>query len=287
MPPRKYYSLRTGKHKESTELSLQLLKELFFTIFRTYRDKQYFDEAFGYHCVDHGYISGKLDRPVDLYFFQALRKPKLWPIQDALENYTEEDLFDVIEILHDLISKPVNGTYHNWMDCGMHYDTFDPESGQTEFRAEINDILGDYKNGYELSKNGEVLEKGKKGLENLLIAKLPKTTKKDINEILEHAILLFRRHHSSIADRRNAVRMLADIFEELRPKLQKAITKKDENDLFQIANQFGIRHRNDQQKTNYDQSLWLSWMFYYYLATIHLAIRKLDELTKGKFATQP
>ena len=41
-----------------------------------------------------------------------------------------------------------------------------------------------------------------------------------------------------------------------------------------LANNFGIRHHNDQEKTAYDTSLWLSWMFYFYLATIHVVLRK-------------
>lgn len=64
-------------------------------------------------------------------------------------------------------------------------------------------------------------------------------------------------------------------FEYLRPKLQSIISSKDEADLFNIANNFSVRHHNDKQKNEYDESIWLSWMFYFYLATIHTIIRKL------------
>jgi len=70
--------------------------------------------------------------------------------------------------------------------------------------------------------------------------------------------------------------MLADILESLRPKLKLVLTHKDEDDLFNIANNFGIRHKNERQKTDYDP-LWLSWMFYYYLATIHFVTRRLEK----------
>jgi hypothetical protein len=82
-----------------------------------------------------------------------------------------------------------------------------------------------------------------------------------------------------VAERRNAVRMLADILESLRPKLKLVLTHKDEDDLFNIANNFGIRHKNERQKTDYDP-LWLSWMFYYYLATIHFVTRRLEKTEK-------
>ena len=59
--------------------------------------------------------------------------------------------------------------------------------------------------------------------------------------------------------------------------MRRLLTKQDENDLFNIANNFGIRHHNDQQKTSYDTALWLSWMFYFYLATIHVVLRKIEK----------
>lgn len=55
-----------------------------------------------------------------------------------------------------------------------------------------------------------------------------------------------------------------------------AISSSDEKDLFNIANNFLIRHHNDKQKTDYDANLWLSWMFYIYLSTIHLILRRVE-----------
>jgi hypothetical protein len=52
------------------------------------------------------------------------------------------------------------------------------------------------------------------------------------------AIQKFRRHRSSIEDRRDAVRDLADVLEFLRPKLKETLLSKDEQDLFNIAKQF-------------------------------------------------
>jgi hypothetical protein len=51
------------------------------------------------------------------------------------------------------------------------------------------------------------------------------------------------------------------------------LDKNDENDIFNIANRFGIRHHNIDQKNNYDKPIWYSWIFYYYLATLHAVIR--------------
>ena len=57
--------------------------------------------------------------------------------------------------------------------------------------------------------------------------------------------------------------------------LEKILDRKDDSAIFEIANNFAIRHHNPQQKTNYDQSIWYAWMFHFYLATYHAAIRLL------------
>ena len=62
--------------------------------------------------------------------------------------------------------------------------------------------------------------------------------------------------------------------------LKTVLAKPDEADLFNIANNFGLRHHNQQQKSDYDGSIWLSWMFYFYLATIHAAMRMLEKRPK-------
>jgi len=43
--------------------------------------------------------------------------------------------------------------------------------------------------------------------------------------------------------------------------------------LFNIANNFSIRHANEKQKNSYDKNIWYSWMFYFYIATIHALLR--------------
>jgi hypothetical protein len=269
---RKYYSVRKSKNQLTTEA----LKLLFGTIFQKFADDQYFDEAFGFTCVDQGWIPGTMGKTPEIYFLRHLRKPNLWPVSTQLNSYTEEDLFDVIEILYDLVSEPLEGSYHSWNDCGMHYSTFNQPSGRTKFRFEINELLSDYKGSYELAENGEIVERADSGVGTLLSAKLPSTAS-HLNERLDEAIGLFRRRHSSLSDRHNAVRMLADILEELRPGLKAALARKDESDLFNIANNFEIRHRNEKQKNQYDRSLWLSWMFYFYVATLHFATRRLEQ----------
>jgi len=157
----------------------------------------------------------------------------------------------------------------------MHWETFNKHEGQKVYIEKINAVLDHYSKKFELTENGEVLHKPEAGFENIFNADVPSKDSNVVNRI-NAATINFRRHGSSIDDRRQAVRDLADVLEYLRPKLNKLLTKQDEKDLFNIANNFGIRHHTDKKKTSYDAAIWLSWMFYYYLSTIHVVLRKIE-----------
>jgi hypothetical protein len=274
---RQYYSARTGKNPLASQIDLPMLVRLFRDLYVALSIKEYFQEAFGYSCVDAGDVLGTLGGDIEAQMFRKLRKPDLWPIPEKCSGYSEDDLFDVIEFLFDYISKPVDGYYHSYSSCGWHYQTFNKETGRLEYLAEINELLRDYKEGYELSSDGEILALSEKGLENLFQANLPIYDPDNVENCVNSAVLKFRRYRSSMEDRRDAIRDLADVLEFLRPKLKLVITKSDEGDLFNIANNFGIRHHNESQRTDYDRAIWYSWMFYYYLATIHAALRLIEK----------
>ena len=277
MVSRKYYSIRTGKNPDAIRYDLPILLRLFNDFYLDFLDKDYFQEAFGYDCVDAGDVSGKLGSDIEAQMFRAIRKPHLWPIQEKSKSYLEDDLFDVLEFLYDHVSKPISGHFHSFNNCGYHYDTFDKKIGQQEFRDSINQILCDYREGYELSDNGEILESPEQGLENLFSVSLPIHDPENVEQRVQSAILKFRSYRSSLDERRNVIRDLADVLEYLRPQIKTVISKKDESDLFVLANQFGIRHHNEQQKSDYDKNIWYSWMFYYYLVTIHACLRLIKK----------
>ena len=278
---RQYYSMRTGKNQYSQGIDLPILRRLFLDLYRFFSEKDYFQEAFGYDCVDLGLVAGTLGADVEAQMLRKIRKSNLYPIPEKCSSFTEDDLFDVIEFLYDHISKPIDGTYHSWNQCGWHYHTFDGPTGKSEFRDEINSMLKDYGEGFELSEKGEILIKGEVGLDLLFQADVPSNDDENIILRVHAAINKFRRYRATIEDRRDALRDLADVLEFIRPKLKNVVTKADENDLFNIANGFGIRHHNEKQKTDYEQAIWYSWMFYYYLATIHAVLRLIEKSEKG------
>jgi hypothetical protein len=266
--------VRTGKNPYSSKIELPIFLRLFHDLFLIFWNKQYFQEPFGYCCVDAGDVPGTLGTDIEAQMFLVLRRSNLWPIESKCLEYSEDDLFDIIEFIHDSISKPIEGWYHDYGSCGWHYTKFDRNAGKEEFRSKINVILHDYKDGFELSENGEILASIEVGLDDLVKEDLAEYDPENIENRINGAISKFRRHRSSQDERRDAIRDLADVLEFLRPRIKEVLNSKDENDLFSIANSFGIRHHNEKQKTDYDRSIWYNWMFYYYLATIH-AILKL------------
>lgn len=278
---RKYYSQRENGGKNEKKISLYDLKKVFEIVYSEFYDKKYFCEKLELNCcVDQN------DPDLNGILLKEMRRDDLWPISDGyevvgkLKFYTKNDLFDMIEFIFENISKPIetpNLHYHTWCSCGLHYTEFSKKDGQNEFRSEINEFLGDFEGGYELSENGEILHKADHGLKKLLDAQKIDLGKGDINTRMIEAENLFYSGRSNFSDRKNAVKELADCFEFLRDDLKTILNTKDESDLFNIANNFGIRHHNEKQKVEYDKNIWLSWMFHFYLATLHASLRLIEK----------
>lgn len=258
------------------QLTLDQTRRLFLSLFTSLEEQGYFQESMGFSCVDAGEVPGSIGQDIGAYFLRKLRKDHLWPIRDQALAFSREDLFDVVELLHDHISAPKDGDYHSFSDCGWHYNTFNTLEGRQRYRAEINEFFRDFEDGYELDAQGEVVLSGREGLHDLLEKPLPASVDpSNVNARVSAAVRKYRSRQSTMNDRRDAVRDLADVLEFLRPQLSAVLSRKDESDLFNIVNNFGIRHHNRLQKSDYDP-VWLSWLFYHYLAAVH-AVTKLVE----------
>ena len=94
-----------------------------------------------------------------------------------------------------------------------------------------------------------------------------------------HAIALFRDRDGARQGRRSAIVALAGVLEERRKLLKDRLLTEDEKALFEIANRYDIRHRNAKQHRDYGLDF-LEWIFYWYLATVQLSDRLLDDSTR-------
>ncbi len=203
----------------------------------------------------------------------------------------EIGIFTLIEFLHDHVAKPDerSGWYHNFSGCGWHFDRrdgrFDVSVARREWRDKVNGFLQFYGDGYELSPEGEIARLAPDGLSELLTAGIP-VAAGDVNAgKLKNAVRTFRRGLSTREERKQAVRDLVDLLEFYRPQLKIHGLSKDEADLFNIANNFSIRHHRPNQKNDYDDS-WLSWMFYVYLSSVHLILERVHGRAEPEPADQ-
>ncbi|MEO3690991.1 hypothetical protein [Roseateles paludis] len=237
---RQFYSLRKGTNPNLKGLPLKDVLGLFVRLYNQLNEDGYFHEAFGFVCVDMGDVPGTVRDP-ELEMLLTIRKTGLWPVNEKASLYSEDDFFDVIEFLYQYVSKPIDGAMHSHNQCGMHWETFSKTLGQLEFRNRVNAALTHYAHRYELSSGGEVLHKPEAGFEPIFDADLP-SKDQNITSRVGAAVLTYRRHGSTLDDRRQAVRDLADVLEYLRPQVKSLLTNADEKDLFNIANNFGVRH---------------------------------------------
>jgi hypothetical protein len=267
-------------------MPFETIRRLVVHVLDNFRERGYMQEAFGIECVD-GDSDGTLGRDPDAYFLRTIMREGIWPYwrvdprteawatpQRIWKTWDEDTLFDVVEVMHDLVSRPTRGFYHDYADCGMHYSEFSRTAGQEEFRQELNGVLRLNDPPYEMDGLGQIIESAPEEFRTLLGAPVPPGTEHDlIMSKIDAAVSRFRTRGASIEDRRHAVRDLADVLEALRPEIKQSMMSADEGALFNIANNFAIRHNNRQQRGDYDRVTWLRWTFYVYLATIHAVLR--------------
>ncbi|GIO40773.1 hypothetical protein [Paenibacillus apis] len=265
-----YYSSR---NKKSSVDIYQVYVQL-QSLFLYFRNKDFFYEKLR---ISSGYMPEEVSHKA---VFEIKFNP--FPINkwDRLD-INEDKVFDTMEFLYHHVSKPGEQT---WMqsETGIDYQEyidFDEDLGKQEFRDAVNMIINDYDVGFELVPTGEILAKGNNGLEEILEAEIPEYDNLNIDTKVKNAIKKWKNRNLSASERKQAVLDLADVFEWLKKtdKLSEALDKKDESALFEIANNFSLRHHNPNQKSNYDTNIWHSWIFHFYLATYHAVIRTLKK----------
>lgn len=268
---KKYYAERRGAVKPE-RLDFKTLKKFFLLKFEELESSFYFREAVGYTCVDKGTIKGVWGIDPESFFFMKLRIHDSWPIQQNIDGYDEAKLLSVIEFLYDYVSEPKKQWYHSWDHCGWHTEDYDKASGKARYREEMNSILKNYESGYEMSATGEILEIAPSGLEPVSEEVEITSDPKNIDDRISGAITKYRRYNATLDDKKDAVRTLADVLEYLR-KEGVTLPTRDDSDLFNMINNFDIRHHNREQQGEYDKDAWYDWMFYTFLSSINVLLK--------------
>lgn len=191
---RKYWSQR---HARDSELPLAVASRLFASVVESLQQRGYFTEWFGFHCVDLDFVSGLAGADAAAYAMRKTYRDDVWPVSINHSGWDEDAFLTAVEFAYDHVSKPVGGSYHSWNQCGDHWDKFDRDAGQEEYRNEVNDLLRDYGFGFELRSDGHVVRLAPSGLEPLLEAQPPMLRGVAYEGRVAAAVSKFRRRESS------------------------------------------------------------------------------------------
>lgn len=275
--PRPYWPQRQGagfSHDGSTKRDA---RRDFARIIGDFVDSGYLVEVFGEECVDD---PNDLPDPSEV-IDRRLGIPNLWPL--APETWDEDTFFGLIEVLHDLVSRPRTRRFHDWNMCGWHHSEFHNGPARILYRGKVNRLLRESGIEYELAAEGEDLGRlvaVTDDARSSLVRRALSGSAPDITTRIRHAIALFRGRDTSVESKRSAIVTLAGILEERRTLLKEQTGRPDEGALFEIANRFDLRHRKADQRGDYDKAF-LDWIFWWYLATVELTNRLIASRVPG------
>lgn len=267
--PRPYWSQKQGRPAAVVATDLPTTATRCRGVISDLERQHWFARTLGYECVDdHDDSNVTIIEVLE----RRVGKPQL--VSLPTEQWSEDDLCDYVEVLHDIAARPTREWFHSYGGCGWHPTHYDRASGQALYRWRTNEVLEASTLGLRLAAEGEDVGRMVRvlpgGLDDLVVELAELSATGDAS--VPHAIGLFRRHGATREERRSAVRELADVLEGHRPLLKAELLSKDEDALFHIANKFGIRHRGANQQTNYPDE-YLDWLFHWYLATVDLVRR--------------
>lgn len=263
---RDYYTFRRGTPKPSE--GLDALRRIIASDYQRLEVDGLFQWHLGKDCVDNGYMPGESAGTDPDAYVEWTLGPNLWPLEESIPRLDEEWLFTVIEFLYDHSAAPTSSTHHSWGNCGIHVYAANEEIGRGEFQDSVNRYLIRYGSGFVLQDNGEIWRSLPSGLVDIQPVQ---TGESSIDDRVQHAIATFRHRSAAVGQKRDAIKNLADILEILREDDKIGVPSREEARLFEIANQYGIRHFNSTQKTDYDLGVWLDWIFFSFLNAIALS----------------
>lgn len=196
----------------------------------------------------------------------------LWP--PAWDRWDDETLYEVIEAVHDLVARPRRHWIHDHDECGRHYEDFDTDAGRRVYRALVSRLLAERGIDLRLATDGpdegrlvRTVDEARSDLVDRALAA------PDVGggDRVQQAVARFRQRGATPEDKRMAGVALFGVLEQRSAVIKAAaqITTKDESDLYNIANNFALRHQDLKQKREYDP-VFLDWMFWWFLAAVEV-----------------
>ncbi|MEU6825590.1 hypothetical protein ABZ921_33675 [Streptomyces atriruber] len=269
--PRPYWPQRQGRGLSHDGSTARDTRRDFARIIDGFADSGYLAEVFGEECVDDPNELPDASRVIE----RRLGIPDLWPL--VPEAWDEDTFFGLIEVFHDLVSRPRTRRFHSWNMCGWHHSEFHNGPARILYRSEVNQLMHEAGLEYELAAEGEDLGRLvaiTDDARSALVHRALNDSAPTITIRIRHAIALFRGRDTTAESKRSAIVTLAGILEERRALLKDQLGK-DEGALFEIANRYDLRHRKADQRGDYDEAF-LDWIFWWYLGTVELTNQLIE-----------
>lgn len=284
--PRPYWSQRAGAAGEKTSEAATM--DRFVALVEGLERDGLWARAFGVDCPGgHGDPPEAPSGQIEGLLGKQIGAQGAWPLRASRPHWTLDDFYDLAEVLHDLASWPGTWDHHDYGDCIGHPSDFSPTCGQALYRHRVNELLAQSTLDVRVADAGEdkghIVRSAGDGLDDIIdvaLAEPPAAFGPDV----AHAVALFRSRTGDVAVMRSAVVALAGVLEHNRSLLQRELLSNDAGALFDIANNFDIRHRNANQRTDYDPAF-LEWLFYWYVATVNLVARLQAGTPRTEFGT--
>lgn len=253
---RKYFSHRKNG---APAISTEDFAYRFYNIFAGFVRDGYF-ERLNMRIRGGDFASDELMRKLAVAF--GRESHNMFPTESNLLNMDRDSIFDLIEFLSEYVLEPFRtGAFIHPNPAAR------AKNGLRKWRKAVNEYLEQLDPPYNLTTNKEIeIVPPSAGLRRLVDNHA--SPSRDAQKKVDHACRLFLKRNATELDRRSALKELADVLEPLRDGLTTNIGKKQADKLFDIANNYGIRHNDERQKElgeNYTH-----WFFYSALATIDL-----------------
>ncbi|WP_344384659.1 hypothetical protein [Streptomyces thermolineatus] len=271
--PRPYWPQRQARGLSTNGSTAHDAQRDFARIVGDFVDNGYLVEHFGEECVDDPNALPDASALIE----RRLGIPGLWPL--APETWDKDTFYGLIEVLHDLVSRPRMRRYHDYCSCGWHHSEFHNGPARILYRTKVNELLRAAGVQYELAAEGEDLGRlvaVTDDARSQLVHRALHDSPPDVTPDVRHAIALYRSRDASSESKRSAIFNLGRVLEERRALIKDQLGK-DEGALFEIANRFDLRHRRADQRGEYDEAF-LDWIFWWYLGTVELT----NELIRAK-----
>lgn len=265
-----YWAQREGLLTDKHESSSSLAKS-FALLLLEMQHEGYFPMALPRDCVDDSVDWGSVSKNAS----KALLLDFAWDgsVHSALQ-WNEPLLYSLMEYFHDEAQRPrVEDFIHTYGGCGPHYGLHNSESGRVVYRWRVNGLLEKYRSNFHLGSTGE--EQGRlirvfsSDFEERADERV-RAAEANPEDQVSLAIRQFRAREASVAQKRHALTLLANVLEQRRNAMKIELGN-DESDLFNIANNFGFRHFRSGQKEEFGED------FLDYLFTVFFAATLLME----------